>query len=268
MPRPLITLTTDFGLRDPSVGSMKGVILSIFQDVTLVDLTHAIPPHAIASASYILGMASRYFPPGSIHVAVVDPGVGSARRPVVCSAGGQRYVGPDNGLFADICRRDPQWESFELAETRYCLKAPRLSPTFQGRDVFAPAAAWLARGTAPNAFGPRVTDLVGMESPKAGRGPDRRGSSLQDGEIIWVDRFGNLITGIEPSPGATDYVVSIGGKDVPLVTHYEEGPANAPAALVNSDGLVEVFVNRGDAARTLGASIGTPVALIPRRRAT
>ena len=267
MTRPLITLTTDFGSHDPSVGSMKGVILSIHWDVTLVDLTHAIPPYAIASASYVLGMASQYFPPGSIHLAVVDPGVGSARRPLVCSAGGQQYVGPDNGLFAAICLRDPSWQSFEIAETRYCLKPPRMSPTFQGRDVFAPAAAWLARGTALAAFGPRVTDLIGMESPDAGRGP-RPGSSLQEGEIIWVDRFGNLISGLESTPGMTEGVVSIGGKDVPWVTHYAEGPRDAPAALVNSDGLVEIFVNRGDASRMLGASISTPVTVIPKRRAT
>ncbi len=264
----VITLTTDFGLRDPSVGSMKGVILSIQPDVTLIDLTHDIPPHAVASASYVLDMASRYFSPGSIHLAVVDPGVGSDRRPVVCLAGGQRYVGPDNGLFADLCRKDPQWTCFEIAETRYCLKPPRLSPTFQGRDVFAPAAAWLARGTPPSAFGPPITTLVGMGSPPSDRDPHRHGSLPRPGKIIWVDRFGNLISDIESIPGVTDRVVTIGGKDLPLVGHYAEGPRDAPAALVNSDGFVEIFVNRGDAARMLGASIGASVALIQRRSAT
>ena len=253
MDRPIITLTTDFGLRDPSVGSVKGVILSIHPDVALVDLTHDLPRHAIASASYVLKMAARYFPAGSIHLAVVDPGVGSARRPLICSAGGRWYVGPDNGVFAEVCRGDPSSECHEIADPRFCLKPPRSSPTFQGRDVFAPAAAWLARGTPSSAFGPRVTDPVGPAS------------SLRQGEIIWIDRFGNLISGIAPDAGVAGMAVSVAGREVPFVTHYAEGPPDAPAALVNSDGLVEVFVNRGDAAALLGASIGTPVALIPHR---
>ena len=252
MARPIITLTTDFGLRDPSVGSVKGVILSIHPDAVLVDLTHDLPRHAIASASYVLSMAARYFPAGSIHLAVVDPGVGSARRPLVCSAGGRWYVGPDNGIFAEACQRDPSSECHEIVDPRYCLKPPRSSPTFQGRDVFAPAAAWLARGTPPGAFGPRVTDPVGPAF------------SPRPGGIIWVDRFGNLISGIEPDAGVEGMVVSVAGREVPFVTHYAEGPPDAPAALVNSDGLVEVFVNRGDAAALLGASIGAPAALIPR----
>lgn len=252
MDRPIITLTTDFGLRDPSVGSVKGVILSIHPDVALVDLTHDLPRHAIASASYVLKMSARYFPAGSIHLAVVDPGVGSTRRPLVCSAGGRWYVGPDNGVFAEVYRGDPASECHEIADLRFCLKPPRSSPTFQGRDVFAPAAAWLARGTPPSAFGPRVTDPVGPAS------------SSRPGEIIWIDRFGNLISGVAPDAGVAGMAVSVAGREVPFVTHYAEGPPDAPAALVNSDGLVEVFVNRGDAATLLGASIGTPVALIPR----
>lgn len=264
MLRPIITLTTDFGLRDPAVGSVKGVILSIHPDAVLVDLTHDLPRHAIASAAYVLRMAARYFPAGSIHLAVVDPGVGSARRPLVCSAGGRWYVGPDNGVFAEVCRGDAAAECYAIVEARYCLKPPRSSPTFQGRDVFAPAAAWLARGTPPGAFGPRVTDPVGPAStPPASRAP--RHAASRQGEIVWVDRFGNLISGIEPDAGVENFVVSVAGREIPFVTHYAEGPEDAPSALVNSDGLVEVFVNRGDASVLLGASIGAPVALIPRR---
>jgi hypothetical protein len=262
--RPIITLTTDFGLRDPSVGSVKGVILSIHPDVALVDLTHDLPRHAIASASYVLKMAATYFPAGSIHLAVVDPGVGSARRPLICSAGGRWYVGPDNGVFADVCRGDPSSECHEIADPRFCLKPPRSSSTFQGRDVFAPAAAWLARGTPPGAFGPRVTDPVGRDSSWPA-GDATQHAAARQGEVIWIDRFGNLISGIAPDAGVAGMAVSVAGREVPFVTHYAEGPPDAPAALVNSDGLVEVFVNRGDAAALLGASIGAPVALIPRR---
>lgn len=258
MDRPIITLTTDFGLRDPSVGSVKGVILSIHPDVALVDLTHDLPRHAIASASYVLKMAATYFPAGSIHLAVVDPGVGSARRPLICSAGGRWYVGPDNGIFAEVRRGDPSSECHEIADPRFCLKPPRSSPTFQGRDVFAPAAAWLARGTPPSAFGPRVTDPLDLESSQPAGAATRRGA------VVWVDRFGNLISGIAPDAGVEGFVVSVAGREIPFVTHYAEGPPDAPAALLNSDGLVEVFVNRGDAAALLGASIGAPVALIPR----
>ncbi|MEO6665209.1 MAG: SAM-dependent chlorinase/fluorinase, partial [Nitrospiria bacterium] len=238
---------------DPSVASMKGVILSIDPGIALVDISHDIPRHAVAAGAYVLSMAARYFPAGTIHLAVVDPGVGGARRPVVCSAGTQRYVGPDNGLFDAISRRDPDARWYEIREVRYCLKPPADSPTFQGRDVFAPVAAWLAHGTAPEAFGPPIDDPIRLAAPQ-----DR----ALDGEIVWIDRFGNLISNLAAPPGPRARAVAIAGHKIPLVTHYAAGPSGAPAALINSDDLLEVFVNQGDAASALQVSIGTPISWI------
>lgn len=256
---PVITLTTDFGLKDPWVGSMKGVILSICPDAALVDVSHDIPRHAVSGAAYLLNQCLKYFPPGTVHLVVVDPGVGSARRPLVCSAFGHRIVGPDNGLFGEIVRRDPLSSCFEIAADDYVLVPPSRSPTFQGRDVFAPAAAHLARGIPPDAFGPRVMDPV--------RADMVGGGSASSGEIVWVDRFGNLISNLRPAESIADLVVEVMGREVPIASHYAEGLQGLPAALVNSDGVVEIFVNRGDAAITLGAAIGTRIALVsPAKR--
>lgn len=256
---PVITLTTDFGLKDPWVGSMKGVILSICPDATLVDLSHEIPRHAVSGAVHLLNQCLKYFPPDTIHLVVVDPGVGSARRPLVCSALGHRVVGPDNGLFGELVQRDPTSACFEITADRYLLSPPSRSPTFQGRDVFAPAAAHLARGIAPNAFGPRVMDPVRADMPG--------GASASTGEIVWIDRFGNLISNLRPAESIADLVVEVMGREVPIAGHYAEGPHGRPAALVNSDGVVEIFVNRGDAALTLGAAIGARISLLkPAKR--
>jgi hypothetical protein len=259
--RPIVTLTTDFGLRDPSVGSMKGVIISMTPDVMLVDLTHDIPRHAVAAASYVLTRTAHYFPPGSIHLAVVDPGVGSSRRPLVGSAGGHRYVGPDNGLFAETRNRDRSSEWFEITNPRYWLKPPHHSPTFQGRDVFAPAAAWLAGGAALQTFGPRLMQLATLD-PETSHSEQPKVVGSRQGSIIWVDRFGNLISGIEAGNDVGGLAVSISGREVRFVGHYAEAPTGEPAAIVNSDALVEVFINRGDASAMLGAGVGTPIALV------
>lgn len=256
---PVITLTTDFGLRDPWVGSMKGVILSICPNAVLVDLSHDVPRHAVPAAGFILNRCLTYFPPGTIHLVVVDPGVGSTRRPLVCSTLGQQVVGPDNGLFGDIVQRDPLAACFEISSSEYLLTPPSRSPTFHGRDVFAPVAAHLARGTAVSAFGPRVIDPVRA-------GIDHSSSTLT-GEIVWIDRFGNLISDLHPDGSLDNWVVEVMGREVPIAGHYEDAPRGLPAALVNSDQVVEVFVNRGDAANALGATIGTRIALVkPAKR--
>jgi hypothetical protein len=233
---------------------MKGVILSICPDAVLVDLSHEIPRHAVSAAGFVLNRCLQYFPPGTIHLVVVDPGVGSARRSLVCSTLGHHVVGPDNGLFGDISQRDPLFACVEIAASEYLLRPPSRSPTFQGRDVFAPVAAHLARGTALSAFGPRVIDPVHSDI--------ERSSSALTGEIVWIDRFGNLISNLNPTGSLEDWVVEVMGREVPIAGHYEEGPRGLPAALVNSDHVVEVFVNRGDAANTLGATIGTQIALV------
>lgn len=253
----IITLTTDFGSRDPWVASMKGVILSIAPDVTLVDISHEIPRHAVAASAYVLSASTAHFPSGTIHLAVVDPGVGGPRRPVVCSAAGQWFVGPDNGLFGNLIRRDPFAQVHLIAESAYCLTPPERSPTFQGRDVFAPVAAWLARGTALDAFGPRIDDPV---LPGAATAPP---SGPLHGEILWIDRFGNAISTLRPGADLSGLGVLVGDRMVGLVTHYAEGTLDTPSALINSDGFIEIFINRGDAAAALGIEVGSPISLVP-----
>jgi S-adenosylmethionine hydrolase len=250
----VITLTTDFGVTDPFVGSMKGVILSICPDAILVDLSHEIPRHAVTGAVYVLNRCLPYFPKGTVHVAVVDPGVGSARRPLVCSTRGQFVVGPDNGLFGDLCDHDPAAECHAIEAPQFLLAAPSQSPTFQGRDVFAPVAAHVALGVPLDAFGPRAVDPVRINTARTIEG--------RVGEIVWIDRFGNLISNLHPSDSTDHLAVEIKGRTVPFVSHYGQGPRQGPAALVNSDQVVEIFVNRGDGSAALGASIGTPIKLV------
>ena len=254
MPGCLITLTTDFGVRDPFVGIMKGVILAICPDARLVDLTHEIAPHDVRGAQLALESAVGFFPPGTIHLAVVDPGVGSARRPLALTSGGQGFVGPDNGLFT-FALADPGWTAVTLEAPRY--QRPEVSRTFHGRDVFAPAAAHWARGVPLADLGPPARDLV-LEPLPAAR---REGLSLL-GEVLAADRFGNLITSITAAQlaGARRVEVEVAGRMLgALRTAYLEGERDRAAPILGSQGRLEIFVREGDARAMLGAGPGTPV---------
>ena len=193
-PRPLITLLTDFGTRDAYVGSLKGVILSLNPEVRLVDLSHEVDPQDIRAGAFMLAEAAAYFPPGTIHLAVVDPGVGSRRRALAARCRGHYWVGPDNGLFHLIFNRAPDLAMVSLENPAYFR--PRVSATFHGRDIFAPVAAHLSLGVDLDDFGPRVTDPVSLAFPEPEFGPE----TIQ-GEIISVDRFGNLISNIPAGSG-------------------------------------------------------------------
>jgi S-adenosylmethionine hydrolase len=250
----IITLTTDFGVRDPFVGIMKGVILGICGEARLVDLTHEIDPQDITGAQLALESALDYFPPGTIHLAVVDPGVGSARRALALEAGGHTFVGPDNGLFT-FALAAPGWTAVSLEAPRYRLEP--VSRTFHGRDVFAPAAAHLAGGTPLAELGPAMADPVRRPLPTA-----RREGATVVGEVIAADRFGNLVTSITADllQGAGRISVEVGGCALGAPrTAYAEGEAGAPAAIVASQGRLEIFVNGGDARALLRAGRGTPV---------
>ncbi|PYM36464.1 MAG: hypothetical protein DME17_10090, partial [Candidatus Rokuibacteriota bacterium] len=186
--RGIITLTTDFGRRDPWVGAMKGVILAVTRDVDLVDLTHEIAPHDVLEGALALEAAAPFFPAGTVHLAVVDPGVGGARRALVVARDEQRFVGPDNGLFTPFLLT-AGWRAFELSASEFRL--PVASRTFHGRDVFAPAAAHLALGIPPERFGVAVTDPVRLPWPAS-----RAVADGVAGEVVHVDWFGNLVTSI------------------------------------------------------------------------
>jgi len=260
--RPLITLLTDFGERDCFVASMKGVILSINSTAAVVDLSHQIASHQIQEAGYFLKSCYRYFPAGTIHVAVVDPGVGTERRALLVSAAGSFFVGPDNGLFSELLEQEQGAKVWQIVNQDYRLETA--GSTFDGRDVFAPAAAWLSKGVPPSFFGTAVHD------------PIRRAVAMpishEDvliGKIVSVDRFGNLISNITERQvrefrGAMGQSVEIHiGTAVinDLVGSYSQGSRQSPSALINSSGNLEIFLQEDSAARCLQVGVGEEVRL-------
>src|SRR5438067_1397055 len=186
--KSLITLITDFGEQDYFVGAMKGVILSINPEAKIVDISHLTPPQDVEAAAFNLLNCYKDFPAGTIHVAVVDPGVGSDRRAIAIECAGQFFVGPDNGLFSWICEREKDWTAFHLTNRRFFRKP--VSNTFHGRDIFAPVAAHLSNGTAPSEFGEPLPDIVKLDS----LAPKTINENTIEGQIIHVDRFGNCVT--------------------------------------------------------------------------
>jgi S-adenosylmethionine hydrolase len=253
----LITLTTDFGLRDPFVGIMKGVLLSICPSVRLVDLTHEVPPQDVLGGGLALEAALPFFPSGTVHLAVVDPGVGTARRPIAVRVGGHYLVGPDNGLFTFALERDG-WAAVSLTAPEYRLA--EVSRTFHGRDVFAPAAAYLASGVPLERLGPVVTAPERLRRPGC-----RLEAGELVGEVVDADRFGNLLTSIPAArlaeiPGSGGVTLEVAGRRLGgPVDAYAEGAAGEPAVIVGSMGRLEIFVKAGSARDRLGAGRGTIV---------
>lgn len=291
---PIITLTTDFGLADGYVGIMKGVILARAPEARLVDLSHEIAPQDIATGAYILLQAYRYFPPESIHLAVVDPGVGTVRRALLLVTEQGRFVGPDNGLFSYVLREvvalaagwtgtpatvpavwHPAFDlaaalrstpparlpaAYALTNPAYWLTGP--GATFHGRDIFAPVAAHLANGIPPTSLGESVPleSLTFLPAPAPALAP-----GVIEGRVIACDHFGNLITNI-----ASGLLATLGPMEALQVTigpHHMQGvqptygaaPSGSPLALINSAGLLEIAVRDGDAARQLGGRVGDAV---------
>ncbi len=258
----IITLLTDFGMRDAYVGAMKGVILSICEDAVIVDISHDIPPHDVHECAWVLRGACRYFPRGTVHVAVVDPGVGGARRAIAVQSGGSYFVGPDNGVLSAAFDPPLTARAFELTNDRYFL--PGVSRTFHGRDVFAPAAAHVAAGESVERLGPRISDAVVIPIPRP-----RVTETCIEAEIVHVDRFGNLITSIDAATLAqwskhagSRLAVEIAGRRIDGVsTAYASAQPGELLALVESSGHIEIAVREGSAAQTLAAGRGAPVTL-------
>ncbi|HEU4534642.1 MAG TPA: SAM-dependent chlorinase/fluorinase, partial [Polyangiaceae bacterium] len=248
----------DFGTRDPFVGLMKGVILGVFPAARLIDLGHEGDAYDVAGAAFWLSRGHRYFPEGTVHLAVVDPGVGSPRRPIAAIAGGHLFVGPDNGLLVPALERPGLVTVVALDPTR--TGKGETSATFHGRDLFAPAAARLAAGVPIGLLGDPVNPASLVPSPL--RKARREGDELA-GEVVVVDRFGNLITNVEADPqaAASGAVARWAGGDLPLVRTYADAAPGAPLALVNSFGVVELAVRDGHAASALGLGRGAPVRL-------
>jgi S-adenosylmethionine hydrolase len=263
MKRSVITLLTDFGLRDPFVGVMKGVILRICPDATVVDITHDVPPQAVGEAAFLLACAYPYFAAGTVHVAVVDPGVGGARRPIAARGHEQFFVGPDNGILTYPFAEAGTWHAVEIANPQYRLSP--VSATFHGRDVFAPAAAHLAAGVALEALGPAITDPVLLEVPT----PTDTPHGLE-AHIIHADRFGNLITDLKQDrfaqwlsgETAGNVVIEAGSARLRGVSDsYDIVPAGRPLAIIGSTGRLEIAVSRGHAGNLLGLQAGDGILL-------
>ncbi len=252
---PIITFTTDFGLRDPYVAEMKGVVLGIAGAGTpLVDVTHDVQRHDVAEAALALEAAAPFFPASTIHVAVVDPGVGTSRRGLVVASRGQLFVGPDNGLLTPFLGGD-EWSAFEIASPEHRLAV--VSRTFHGRDVFAPAAAYLAGGLAPAQLGPAVADPVRLAWAEM-----REVAGAIAGSVVHVDRFGNLVTSIHADSVTglgTQTRLRVSGRLLRMVGTYGDLDHGEVGALRGSSGRLEIAAREASAAALLKARRGTPV---------
>lgn len=245
----IITLTTDFGNRGHYAGSMKGVIYSINPDAVIADITHEIPAHDVFCAAFTLRGFIPYFPKGAIHVLVVDPGVGSSRKPIALEADGQFYVGPDNGVFTYVILESESFRAYEISNPKYSL--PTVSFTFHGRDIFAPAAAYLSLGVCIEDLGKRVLDpfMLEIKEPEIGE-------SEIVGEVIFEDTFGNLITNIPASRVDPDSRLQVSDFVINgFCKSYSEASEGELFAVIGSSGFLELSVNRGRASDLIkGAS--------------
>jgi len=265
---PVITLTTDFGYDDPFAGVMKGVILKINPAATIIDITHGIRPYDIREAAYTIGMNYHYFPSNTIHLVVVDPGVGSGRRPVLVEADHHFFIGPDNGVFSYVYNMQHEiLQVVHITSEHYFLSA--VSPTFQGRDILAPVAAWFSRGLPMARFGEPVSDYQKIPISV----PDLSQEGLLLGEVIHIDRFGNAITnitGVElnmlmSSGNSQSLKIMLHEQEVLVKEFYGQGGDSRLYSLVNSSGHLEFFIYQGRAADQYHISTGDQVSVMAVR---
>ena len=257
--KTVITLLTDFGTADYFVGAVKGAILSVNPQAVIVDLTHEIPPQDVADGAFTLSAAYKTFPAETIHVGVVDPGVGSTRRAIIVRANKQFFVGPDNGLFTYIYDREPAYKVFHVTARKYFRPDP--SSTFHGRDIFAPVAAALSNGVKPREFGPRINEAVRLRvslEPEVLKNGDVRA------RIIHIDRFGNCVTNITRDLVKPNATLLINRKTIhEFRNFYGEDSSDSPFAIWGSAGFLEVSLNGGSAAKSLNVSTGATILLKP-----
>ena len=261
---PLITLTTDFGYEDPFVGVMKGVILKINPRAEIIDLTHGITPQDIRGAAFAIGTSYTFFPDDTIHIVVVDPGVGSGRRPIIVSMGHHYFIGPDNGVFSYIYRAGQETPEVVHITAEYYFLSNR-SPTFQARDVFCSVAAWLSRGVALSKFGDTITDYHKIELPFASVSRD----GILRGEVIHIDRFGNAITNITKADVERLFCsefapckIMLKGREIPFKRFYLEADNGKLCSLLNSSDFLEFFLYAGNAAAECNITVGDAVEIV------
>ncbi|HYK90814.1 MAG TPA: SAM-dependent chlorinase/fluorinase [Acidobacteriota bacterium] len=259
-----VTLLTDFGLQDHYVGSMKGVMLTLNPDLHFVDISHAIPPHDILTGAFVLGQAVACFPPGTIHLAVVDPGVGTVRKAIVAVAAAHFFVAPDNGLLSFVYNAVEDFSVHEITADHYFRKP--ISSTFHGRDIFAPVAAWVSKDIPLRQFGPRLDNPVRLNIPT----PTKVKDSLMQAAVLVVDVFGNLITNLKPKDlpvfagGDARSCKVLAGKREITSFHktFGEGKSGELFIVPGSSGYLEIVVREGSAASELGLKAGAPIGVV------
>lgn len=262
--RPIITLTTDFGLSDHFVGTMKGVILGIVPEAEIVDISHAVQAFDVLDGALTLAQGYSYFPERTVHMVVVDPGVGTARRPIVATTDRYHFIAPDNGVLSLIYGREERLHVRHVTAEHYFLQP--VSNTFHGRDIFAPLAAYVAKGVDPAKFGEEVEDFVRFNAPR----PKPVNERQLRGVVLKVDRFGNLVTNITPEdvpalfraepPG---FKILVGKREITEIkTAYAQGAPGEVFGILGSMGYLEIAANRGAAAQILGIGKGSDVNIV------
>jgi S-adenosylmethionine hydrolase len=262
--RPIITLTTDFGNNDHFVGTMKGVILDIVPDAQIVDICHAVQAFDVLDGALTISQAYSYFPNRTVHVVVVDPGVGTARRPIIASCDKYHFVAPDNGVLSLVYAREERMHVRHITAEHYFLQP--VSNTFHARDIFAPVAAWLAKEVDALKFGDEVQEYTRFSAPK----PKAVDANRLRGVVLKVDRFGNVITNITPqdapmlfAPEAGGFKIVVGSREITEIhTTYAEGAPGEVFGILGSMGFLEIAANRGAAAQLTGAGKGNEVSII------
>jgi S-adenosyl-L-methionine hydrolase (adenosine-forming) len=261
--RPIITLTTDFGVADHFVGTLKGVILEITPNAEIIDVCHSVQPFDVLDGALTIAQAYSYFPTGTVHMVVIDPGVGTARRPILVSSDRYNFVAPDNGVLSMVYAREERLHVRNITSEHYFLQP--LSNTFHARDIFAPVAAYLAKGVDTIKFGEEVTDFVRFNAPK----PKPGEANTLRGVVLKVDRFGNLITNITPQDAPAlftaeprPFKITVGKKDITeMHINYAQGAPGQVFGIGGSMGYLEIAANRASAAQLLGAAKGSEVVL-------
>jgi len=262
--RPIITLTTDFGINDHFVGAMKGVILDIVPEAAIVDISHAVQAFDVLDGALAISQAYSYFPPRTVHVVVVDPGVGTTRRPILASSDGYHFVAPDNGVLSMVYAREERIQVRHITSDHY-FRQP-VSQTFHARDVFAPVAAYLAKQVDSHKFGDEIEDYVRFAAPK----PKATGENRMRGVVLKVDKFGNLITNVTPadvpalfSAKPAAFKIAVGNREITSIhSAYCEGAPGEVFGILGSMGYLEIVANRAAAAQITGAGKGSEVNII------
>lgn len=261
--RPIITLTTDFGTNDHFVGAVKGVILDIVPEAAIVDITHAIQAYDVLDGAIAISQTYSYFPTGTVHMVVVDPGVGTTRRPIIASSDGYHFVAPDNGVLSMVYAKEERIHVRHITSEHYFHQP--VSNTFHARDVFAPCAAYLAKMVDSHKFGDEIEDYVKFAAPR----PKPNGENRVRAVVLKVDRFGNLITNVTPEDvpalfsGKSGFTIVVGNKEITTIRNaYAEGAQGEVFGILGSMGFLEIVANRAPAAQLTGAGKGAEVSIV------